>query len=797
MKFRTCFFIGLLITGFFGYNSFGQNSPIIKELNWLNKSGFDKILISKSEVSKFDGVAIYANELSLKEVDSIYYTASENTTKNVYIFANKINFGGFLSFNLPGEPDTLGLENPKRNGGNLIIYAREVAFNNFQVLDINSPAEFSRYPLTLGFNNRVNKAGGAHGRLYLIFEKIDIDENNLINVTVNQVTQLLSDQANLFTHLIEQDTTIKIAEFKQGLLKEFDDNVGSLFAKDMIAKYPKIVDTASFSKKLNDAKTKLNNVKYYSEGLKLYNSLVKDILFDYIIKFTKALLSASKDFNDLNKGKASEFSKLSKVFNLYGDPYAKDSNIPIASNLFVSFNTKTGKDIVDGNIIRSKGHEGDRLSNFKFYNNLGDFISENPEFEDWPAKWLVAFLKDIQFKIRKAKKNNDNKGLLNTIALYNQLPDINVNDEILRDSYSNLLKDINDVRDSYNFKILPLKNNVVEEIRNGSIMFYCLPSMSLTENFSQEKIDKLGILKVLLSQTNQNKQIDFHAKLSVTGLDVQNATEASSGKGNYSGIYNDWSIDKFEFLVDGINRDRSTIVKEGNLVDLHIEFLDDDKIPLALLFGYGNFIVKLTCHSNYDKDFNFEIDLPVNFRYRFTNYIKVLGNSITNDGNNDVTIYGYISTDNQWEKFETPLVLNSKQTIKVTEKIKSLPSELIENRTYTEFRDNYTNFINVTEGRELYQDLLVYNNFALTSKEGNRFDRLELNIQYNDGTQTKTIQVISRNPHEEQTFKIPYPSNNPNFKIWGNAYYENEILAIPEKIAKNFHITVDENTIKK
>jgi hypothetical protein len=395
-------------------------------------------------------------------------------------------------------------------------------------------------------------------------------------------------------------------------------------------------------------------------------------------------------------------------------------------------------------------------------------------------------LKDIKLKLEKATKNTDYACILQLIGDYINLPDITVSSPPQVDEYSKLLKEINDLRDKFKSKIIPERDNSVQVIENGTINFYALPGFILTKNYWVDGKEKLGIL--LPNVEEKSFSLSFTVNLSAKETDSRSTKALAMAKGGrYAGMLSDWSIESFE-MPEGVYKENCSITKNGDLLSIRLRLKNEDRIPLALLFGNGNFMIKLNCVSNLDKNYKFELTLPVNFRYRITNEVSLVNSTkVQNSRDNEVTLIGLEDLN---ANLIAPLGIQGKQTTELPTTVQPLRPDNIENSMATGLTGNYRYFEDLTNGKLFIKNLELMNNFPLLHN-GVGFEEMEVTVLYSNGENKKEVKLFFTKPRETQTIPLVYLQNEANFELKVKVRYENQTLNFPPKVFSQWNIILD------
>jgi hypothetical protein len=786
MRFIYIFFAMLLVT----FECFCQEYKNVKEINWINTKTFNKSLASFPADAGKDAIVIFANEINTGNIAStIKYVSEKNCLKDIYIFANKLTFSAKLEFYLNGLLDTLGAVNKQRDGGTLFIYSTAVEFLDMSALLLKTRGEFSGKSLSYAteYESKGKKnAGGSGGKLILAFEKISFDEARITKMIIDSVTAVIAEEP------LSDDDIDTSSQTLNETKSQFSENFNSLpelLDSDFYQAYKAQVDL-----KISEVVKKINLISTYSELVKQAKEIMKTFYFDFTLFLAKEALNNSINFYDLNLGEGSIYVK--QFSGLLDLGFNNKSTSVTAENFFITFKGNRGLDFrVSDKIIYYNASKSSEAK-AEFYGSLSRVMEQYPGLQNFAARWLILLLKDIKRRIETSIKNNDKASLIQSLAYYNSLPDVMISDENLLDSYTGLLSTINNYRKSYAFKVLPLKNNVIEEINNGQLNFYAQPGFTLVNNYQLDNKEKLGIVQF---DANRNiLQLDFQMKMVPLYKDAYAAQQASQlNKGTYAGIYNSWSIDAVSFSIDGIDNKNSSVTKIGDQLDCRICVFQGSSLPLALLFGNGNFFIELHCHSNLDPDFKFELELPVNFRYRYSNHLILSErNVVKNSSATGIIVNGYTDTDNKLVII-TPTFLITGQSLNMPDRFKSIPAEMIENVMAVDYADNHKYFVDLTGDKPFVREIEITNNFPLQSNNQNIFQQLKVEVKYINGANEEVLEVFFTRPFDSKKFKIKYLNSEPLFSITGSVIYENETILLNAKQVKDWNIILDASFVKK
>lgn len=781
---RTIFIVLLILSCSFQLSAQGGLETI--ELNWINLDSFQEKMASFPDDRSKSSVVIYADEITTGDINSILvYRNNLNCPKNIFIFANYIHFTGRLKFFLLGKQDTSRSKNPIRDGGNLVIAAQKAEFANLDVLQVmtsGSPLVTKDWVTEKGDSFDLRE-GGSGGSVYFIFKTLEFDDSRIIANAIDSLNMEFKeavDQGDLI------DTSGRLSDWKEKM-KEDLSILDEMMGKDFIAKYNKEISSikSGFQKEV-DAMDSWKKV--YSS----YDKSLKTFLFDMFLLYIKESLNLSRDFSDLNKLDHSEYKK---YFPDIYEGTMGNSKVPVlTANTFFTYYSSPGNNFA----IREKkvayGPLNTRKSDFHFYNDLNTFTRVHTDMEEWAGRWAINILKNIKFKLETAIKNTDYSRLLNLIGVYNNLPDITVSRPEMIEEYTGLLKDLNTLREKNKSRMIPEKNNTVQVIQDGNINFYSLPGQTLTKNYWVDGREKLGILLPNLEEKSYS--LTFTVKMIPRESDRLSTVEMAKIKGGkYAGMLDDWRLDSFE-MPDGISNVDCSISKKGEFLTFKVSLKNEDRIPLALLLGNGNFMVKLNCVSNLDPNYKFEVMLPVNFRYRVTNDVSVVNDKIIqNTRQNEITLIG---AKDQANNLIGPFSIPKNQSVEMATKIQPLLPEMIENSMATDLKSNYGYFEDLSSQKLFIKDLEITNNFPLLNN-GIGFEEMQVIVQYFNGVDNKEkeLKLFFTKPRESQTIPLIYTLNDPGFRLKVTVRYENQTFTFQPKTFSQWHIILDNGQLNQ
>jgi hypothetical protein len=526
--------------------------------------------------------------------------------------------------------------------------------------------------------------------------------------------------------------------------------------------------------------------KYNQKYTKLFN----DFFFDLSITYVTGSMSYSKDFNDLNSGRNSKYLKLfDNRFSL------GKSASPIAGNLYMSYYSIQGNDLIlKGDEISYLENKSGKTGDFKYYNDLTTFLNENATYRDFATKWIILILKDVKLKVEQSIKNSDYPSFVQLIRYYNSLPDITLYDEKGIDNYTSLLKDINMLKEKYKDRIIPVKENIIQMIQDNRINYYTLPSFSFVMPYYVNNVQKLSTLRADLKE--HNFELNFDLKLVPSLNDEMIAKEISFKSADYVGMYADWSIENFNIKNEGIDENLSSVQKYGDVLKIKLVIKNENKVTFALLFGSGQLFITLSCYSNIDKSFKFKINVPVNFRYRSDNLIKLKkGGIVSNNASYDLLLHGYKNQAGRVILID-PIILKPNESLQLGKEAVSIPVELIECLMGSTLLMNFIYFSDLTDEKNYFREISIKNNFPNRTDRGDFFQSMIIHIEYSNGNFKENSDVEFKIPGEQRFIKIGLPIDNPKFTVSGKLIYENEIISIDPKVFTTWNIILDQSTLK-
>jgi hypothetical protein len=787
----TFFFVSLSVIGY---------SQSIKEINWINNTQFEEKLADFPQDSAKDVIVIYANELNTGKLEKVIKLESgKNTLKNIYIFANKIIFDRTLDLTLNGILDT-SEDTKKRDGGKLFIYANTAIFVNTQVLRIDTNGAYiyeSRHLQVahlvddnwLGValedtDSKVLKTlkGGAGGEVILVFENLVFNEADLIERFIKG-----QQEAMEITHEFDREPT-ETKEQKKAKYLQLMEDVRTFFPREYQETFKDQIELnfATLAKQMEEIES-INDLNEYHQA---YKKRMLDFFFDFNLTYIKGSLTYSRNFNDLNNGHQSKFKKLFISESVYPDRI-----YPFTSNIYVDFYSSAGNDIItsgpeDIRYLNTYGSTG----TFHYYNDFITCLKANKQYENFAARWIILILKDIKLKIQQSIKKSDYPAFVEHIKHYNALPDILFSDEKSIDKYSALLKEINALKETFKDRIIPIKDNVIQIIENNKVNYYTLPAFSYVKPFYVNSDQKLATIKADVAANTI--QLNLELKLAALFSDESIAKNENLKKVQYMGMYNDWGIESFAISNEGIAEGQSYVEKNGETLKVKLVIKDENKITFALLFGNGNFFITLNCYSNKDRSFKFQINLPVNFRYRSDASTKLVSQQkIINIGSNDIVLHGFEDSSGKIALIE-PATIKPSEEFQLEQAASSIPAELVENVMESTLLRNYHYFNDLTSEKNLMREITIKNNFPNRTEDGNYFQNMLIHITYSDGKTEKTIDVDFRRPGESRFIRIGLPLDSPKFVITGELNYDNEILKFGPKSFNSWNIILDGSSIK-